>query len=78
MFLSKLNLKQKKAFLDACIKLVNADGVLAKGEVELIDEFCAEMNIKNRKEAEMNYDEAIVELNAVSSLIQRKQIFFGC
>ena len=76
MYLSKLSLKQKKSFLDACIKISNADGFVAKEEQALIEEFCSEMGIKSRKETELEFDAAIVELNAVSNKLQRKQILF--
>jgi len=76
MYLSKLNLKQKKAFLDACIKISGADGSVAKGEAKIIEEFCNEMNVKFRMEAEKNFDEAIVELNTVSNSLQRKELLF--
>ncbi len=76
MYLSNLNLKQKKAFLDACIKISSADGNVARQEIKLIEEFCNEMNVKVRLEAEKNFDEAIVELNTVSTPAQRKEILF--
>lgn len=74
MYLSKLNLKQKKAFLDACLHIIKADGSIARGELSLIEEFCAEMNIKLKKEPELSFDAAIINLNSVSSPLQRKQI----
>ena len=76
MYLAKLDLKQKKAFLDACLHIIKADGSIARGELELIEEFTNEMNIKGKKEPDMNYDEAIVSLNTVSTPAQRKEILF--
>lgn len=74
MYLSSLDLKQKKAFLDACLHIIKADGSIARGELDLIEEFCAEMNIKNKKDPDLTFDAAIVNLNSVSTPIQRKQI----
>ena len=76
MFLSKLSLKQKKAFLDACLHIMKADGTIARVELDLVEDFCSEMNIKNKSAAEKTYDAAIVELNAVSTNEQRKEILF--
>ena len=47
MYLQTLDLKQKKAFLDACLHIIKADGSIARGELDLLNEFCIEMNIKN-------------------------------
>ena len=74
MYLSKLDLKQKKAFLDACIHIIKADGVIARVELDLLEEFCNEMNIKSKRIADKDFDAAIVELNAVSNNVQRKEI----
>ena len=76
MYLAKLDLKQKKAFLDACLHIIKADGSIARGELELIEEFCNEMNIKAKKDPELTYDAAIVNLNSVSTPAQRKEILF--
>ena len=74
MYLSKLDLKQKKAFLDACIHIIKADGTIARVELDLLEDFCNEMNIKSKRIADKTFDAAIVELNAVSNNIQRKEI----
>ena len=74
MYLSKLDLKQKKAFLDACIHIIKADGTIARVELDLLEDFCNEMNIKSKRIAEKTFDAAIVELNAVSNNVQRKEI----
>ena len=76
MYLSKLNLKQRRAFLDACVHLTKADGVVARVELDLIEEFCAEMGIKSRRDTELTFDAAIIELNSVSNKLQKKQILF--
>jgi len=76
MYLAKLDLKQKKAFLDACLHIIKADGSIARGELELIEEFCNEMNIKSKRDPELTYDAAIVNLNSVSTPAQRKEILF--
>ena len=74
MYLSSLDLKQKKAFLDACLHIIKADGSIARAELDLIDEFCSEMNIKSKKDPDLTYDAAIINLNTVSTPLQRKQI----
>ncbi len=74
MYLQTLDLKQKKAFLDACLHIIKADGSIARGELELLDEFCREMNVKQKKDPELAYDAAIINLNSVSTPLQRKQI----
>ena len=74
MYLSSLDLKQKKAFLDACLHIIKADGSIARGELDLLNEFCTEMNIKSKKDPDLTYDAAIVNLNSVSTPLQRKQI----
>jgi len=76
MYLSKLNLKQKRAFLEAAIRIAISDGSYAKQEADLIMNMCEEMNVKYKKDADMDFDAAIVELNAVSTKLQRKEIFF--
>ena len=74
MYLQTLDLKQKKAFLDACLHIIKADGSIARGELEILDEFCKEMNVKQKKDPELAYDAAIINLNSVSTPLQRKQI----
>ena len=74
MYLSSLDLKQKKAFLDACLHIIKADGSIARAELELIDEFTTEMNIKSKKDPDLTFDAAIIQLNSVSTNLQRKQI----
>lgn len=74
MYLTTLDLKQKKSFLDACLHIIKADGSIARGELELLDEFCSEMNIKKKSDPELAYDAAIINLNSVSTPLQRKQI----
>lgn len=76
MYLSKLNLKQKRAFLEAAIRIATSDGSYAKQEADLIMNMCEEMNVKYKKDSDMDFDAAIVELNAVSTNLQRKEIFF--
>lgn len=76
MYLAKLDLKQKKAFLDACLHIIKSDGSIARGELELIEEFCNEMNIKSKRDPELTYDAAIINLNSVSTPAQRKEILF--
>ena len=46
MYLSKLNLKQKRAFLEAAIRIATSDGSYAKQEADLIMNMCEEMNVK--------------------------------
>ena len=74
MYLTSLDLKQKKSFLDACLHIIKADGSIARGELEILDEFCKEMNVKQKKDPELAYDVAIINLNSVSTPLQRKQI----
>jgi len=74
MYLTSLDLKQKKSFLDACLHIIKADGSIARGELEILDEFCKEMNVKQKKDPELAYDAAIINLNSVSTPLQRKQI----
>ena len=74
MYLSSLDLKQKKAFLDACLHIIKADCSIARAELELIDEFTTEMNIKSKKDPDLTFDAAIIQLNSVSTNLQRKQI----
>ena len=74
MYLSSLDLKQKKAFLDACLHIIKADGSIARSELELLDEFTTEMNIKSKKDPDLTFDAAIIQLNSVSTNLQRKQI----
>lgn len=74
MYLQTLDLKQKKAFLDASLHIIKADGSIARGELDLINEFCSEMNIKKKNDPDLAYDAAIITLNSVSTPLQRKQI----
>ena len=76
MFLSKLSLKQRKAFLDASLRIASADGQFAKQEYDLIVSFSEEMGIKFRKEVELDFNAAIIELNGGTNKSQKKQILF--
>lgn len=76
MYLSKLSLKQRKAFLEASLRIATSDGQFAKQEYDLIMQQAEEMGIKFKKDADLDFDAAVIELNGGSTLTQRKQILF--
>lgn len=76
MFLAKLSLTKRNAFLDAALRIATADGQYSKGELDFITSACDEMGIKYRKEIKLSYDAAVIELNAGSTPEVKKQLLF--
>lgn len=76
MYLSKLSVEQKNAFLDACIYIANADNFVAKEEKVLIDSLCEEMNLPCREVASLDFNVAIDNLANSSNMEQKKQLLF--
>ena len=75
MFLSRLNEKEKKIFLEFAMKIQMADGKTVPEEEKMIKEYCNEMKISFEEKDEITENEIIDFLNN-SSLESKKIIIF--
>ncbi len=75
MYLNKLSEEQKNLFLDLCIHAAMANNVLADEEKELIDRYCAEMDITSpRYSAETSVEDVRARLAEISSGSEKRII----
>ena len=75
MYLNKLSEEQKNLFLDLCIHAAMANNVMADEEKELIDQYCAEMDISSpRYSTETSVDDARAKLAEISSGSEKRII----
>lgn len=74
MFLSELKSKEKELFLDLCIHAANANQVFAEDEKEMIQSYCAEMQIAPPDSYEKSVEETVREVNSISDMKSKKII----
>lgn len=75
MYLATLSEKQKKLFLDLSIFSMQSDGVIEPREQELVYQYCGEMEIERRKEAQSkSIEEVLKELKSISTESELKKI----
>ncbi|MCM1165917.1 MAG: TerB family tellurite resistance protein [Lachnospiraceae bacterium] len=67
MYLGKLNDEQKNLFLDLCIHGANSNNDFADDEKEMVDAYCAEMQIPVRYVEETDFNACVDRLIAISS-----------
>lgn len=67
MYLGRLNDEQKNLFLDLCIHGANSNDDFADDEKEMVNAYCAEMQISVRYTEETDLDSCIDRLIQISS-----------
>ncbi len=67
MFLNRLTLEEKKAFLQLAHHIANIDEDFSKEERNIIDKYCMEMQIDDE-----NYDPGVFDLAAVLEVFQEE------
>lgn len=67
MYLGRLNNEQKNLFLDLCIHGANSNNDFADDEKEMVNAYCAEMQIPVRYTEETDLDSCIDRLIQISS-----------
>lgn len=76
MFLNSLNSKQKKLFIDLAIKAAESNGIVPIEQKNMLKSFAIEMNIEPQYSSNMNIEDIISELKAISSEKELKIILF--
>ncbi len=74
MYLNNLSEQQKNLFIDICVHTANVDGNFSDDEKHLIKQFCEEMDIDVRYEANKSVDDAVDALLEISSQTELKII----
>ncbi len=69
MFLNRLSSEQKELFLDICIHAAESNDDFAEEEQLVIEQYCDEMRIDVRFEAQHSVPEAVARLKEISSRI---------
>jgi uncharacterized tellurite resistance protein B-like protein len=74
MYLTKLSETQKELFLNICISLSKIDNDFHKDEKEVISQLCDEMNIEPRYETSIDINEAVKNINVISTVKEKRII----
>lgn len=75
MYLATLSERQKDLFLDLSIFSMQSDGVIEPREQEVVYQYCGEMGIERRKEAQSkSVEELLKELKSISTESELKKI----
>lgn len=74
MFLNSLCTNEKNAFYSLAVHIVNADGILAENEKDLLDQFLGEMKLTEEQIKMLTVEESF-DVFLKSSMIIKKQVF---
>ena len=75
MYLSKLDLNEKKNFINLAALVAEANGIVEESEQFMLDMYCAEMQMEEDVECDKEFDAVIAELKNSAQDIKNIIVF---